>query len=131
MGYRCLWSCRQVEVTHLPTEQRWLFACYNWLDKSCNYYRWLQLDGGETKTAKGVEQLQPVRSPGARREPQQQQQQQRQRAGGLPSTSESPVPGLSGRVSSSPVRRSPGRLAPQVSEADFDGMRSPMIGARW
>ncbi|GAB4821886.1 hypothetical protein N2152v2_008932 [Parachlorella kessleri] len=126
------WHLRQVDVTHLPTEQRWVFACYNWLDKSCNYYRWLQLDGGEIKTAKGVEQLQPVRSPGARQESQQQQQQQqKQRAGGSPSASQRLVPGMSGRATSSPMRRSPGRLAPQLFEADFDGMRSPMIGARW
>jgi hypothetical protein len=33
------WHVRRVEVTHVPSGQRWLFECHGWIDGKCGWQR--------------------------------------------------------------------------------------------
>lgn len=38
-GLFATWHLRTVEVTHLASNERWVFQCHNWIDKKTNWQR--------------------------------------------------------------------------------------------
>jgi hypothetical protein len=117
---------RQVEVIHLPTNQRRVFACYNWVDKKCNYVRWLQLDDQAT-IAGPAKQLPPV--PTRSSAPAHREGYSSPRLGAK-------AQGQQVRHTSSPPRGSPGpghsgNTRQHMLVSDFEEVLSPTIAARW
>jgi hypothetical protein len=120
-------TCRQVEAIHLATNQRRVFACYNWVDKKCNYVRWLQLDE-QAASAGPAKQLPLV--PGRSSAPVQHELHGSPRSGakaqsqGPSRATASPPRGLSGAGRQGSARQ-------HMSVSDFEEVQSPTIGARW
>lgn len=121
-------------MTHLPTGRRHVFGCYGWVDKRCNYARWLHL---EEAPAAGTAGAAADSKQAAGKRPQ---------AGGGGSAEGSPAGGLrqreQGQDAQRWVRHAGGGKLPSPrpgyvrrdaagSEGGEGDVMSPMIGARW
>lgn len=111
---------------HLPTNQRRVFACYNWIDKQCKCVRWLQLDELEAPSPLAAVKRGLAHGNAAG--------QAGQGSPGVAAAAwEGKVRSGSPGPPSSPPRESPVAGARRGGGWDGGGndARSPKIGARW